>query len=393
MSDITTKRINILVINHDWRNIFLDSFKELRDKMERDQLRPDLNNFFFLSWSTVSYFKNRDDRFASKHMNAGLLRKAKPLLDFCSLFVIPFVMRKQTFVPDVIFIYDLGFMIPSRILKLMYDCPVVYCMTNMPEVYSKTRRLGWLKGLYSKILELCLTRMADVGYTINETMKKYLIKLGYPSKKIVVFASDTIYRDAKHIEQAQRGVVRKKYNINEKYKIILSVGRLEAEKDHQRLLNIFSKLEPSFFLIILGRGSMLDELKKLAGHLGVADRVLFPGFIHREEIWDYYKDADVFILLSKAEALGLVFWEAMYAGVPVIGSRAPGIVETIGENGLRGYLVEENETVSSIEHKISFCLGQSVERDEMVQRAQLYVEQQLSNKVSINDVINKNDSQ
>jgi len=308
-------------------------------------------------------------------------------MDLISVVMVPLTIRRSGFKPDVIFIYDLGFVIPAKILKWMYGSTIVLCMTNMPEVYSRTRRFGWIKGLYSSLLERLFARRVDVGYTINATMKEYLARTGLPENKIKVFASDTIFRDRKHIEQAQAGKVREKYGIQDDQKIILSVGRLEAEKDHPRLLKIFSKLDKSFVLIILGRGSLLEELQELARTLGIADRVIFTGFVHREEIWDYYQDADLFILLSTAEALGLVFWEAMYVGVPVIGSQAPGIVETVGKDGERGRLIQEEESFESIKQKIDFCLNEGEARNAMTVRAKEYVLEQLANKLTINDVI------
>jgi len=380
------KPLNILVINTDWRDIFVTSFQELSDKLERDQLRPDFNNFFFFSWSTISYFKKRDERFSSVHVKT-MWRSFKPFIDLLSILMVPLMVRKYGFKPDVVFIYDLGFVVPAKILKWMYGSTVVLCMTNMPEVYSRTRRFGSIKALYSSVLERLFAPMVDVGYTINVTMKEYFMHVGLPERKIKIFASDTIFRDRKHLEQAQAGRVREKYEIHSDQKIILSVGRLEAEKDHPRLLEIFSKLDKSFVLIILGRGSLLGELQELARTLGIADRVIFTGFVHREEIWDYYKDADLFILLSDAEALGLVFWEAMYVGVPVIGSQAPGIVETVGTDGDRGRLVEKGESFESIKQKIDFCLNPSEARDTMTVRAKEYVITQLANKLTINDVV------
>lgn len=380
------KPLNILVINTDWRDIFGTSFQELSDKLERDQLRPDFNHFFFFSWSTVSYFKKRDERFSSVHVKT-IWRVFKPFTDLLSIPMVPFMVRKYGFKPDVVFIYDLGFVIPAKILKWLYGSTVVLCMTNMPEVYSRTRRFGGIKALYSALLEHLFAPIVDVGYTINATMKEYFVRVGMPEQKIKIFASDTIFRDRKHIEQAWGGKVREKYGIRDNQKIILSVGRLEAEKDHPRLLEIFSKLDKSFVLIILGRGSLLGELQELARTLGVADRVIFTGFVHREEIWDYYKDADLFILLSDAEALGLVFWEAMYIGVPVIGSQAPGIVETVGTDGDRGRLVEKGESFGSVKQKIYFCLNPSEAQNAMTVRAKEYVIEQLANKLTVNDVV------
>lgn len=380
------KPLNILVINHDWRNIFETSFHELYDKLERDRVGPGLNNFFFASWSIVSYIKKRDDRFASAHIQTRF-KSFKPMIDLLSIFWIPYIVSKNNFKPEVIFFYDLGFVMPAKILQWMYGSKIILCLNNMPEVYSKTRRFGMIKGWYSFLLERFFVGFVDVGYTINATMKEYLLRIGLPEKKIKVFAMNTIDRDKDFIAGAQRGRVRKKYGIADNQKILLCVGRLEAEKAYPRLLDIFSKLDKDTYLIALGRGSLLEELQELSQKLGVADRVIFTGFVHRDEIWDYYKDADAFVLLSNAEALGVVFWEAMYVRVPVIGSMAPGIVETLGADGDRGRLVTLDESFEAIKGKIDFCLMPSLEKEAMLDRAKKYVEVQIGNGLSVNDVV------
>lgn len=379
------KPLNILVLNTDWRNIFETCFDELYKKLERDQLRPDFNTFFFFSWSTVSYFKKRDERFSSVHVKT-MGRSFKPFIDLLSVAMVPYEVSKSGFKPDIILIYDLGFMLPAKILKMMYGSTVVFCMTNMPEAYSRTRRFGKIKACYSSILEHFFVRMADIGYTINGTMKKYIMNIGIDKQKVVVFASDTINRDMVHLRASKKGIVRRKYAIKDNSKIILSVGRLEAEKGFPRLLDIFAQLDPSFTFIILGQGSLKGELQEQVQRLGLTPRVFFTGFVDRTKIWDYYHDADLFILLSNVEALGLVFWEAMYMGVPAIGSTAAGIVESLGQHGERGLIVESDEGINSIKEKIKFMLTKSDKRTAMLTQAKHYVEKEIANTVTINDL-------
>lgn len=377
--------LNILVLNTDWRNIFDTGFDELYKKLERDQLRPDFNNFFFFSWSTLSYLKRRNERFSSVHMKT-IWGSFKPILDILSVAVVPYIVRRNNFKPDIIFMHDLGFVLPARILKIMYGSTIVFCMTNMPEVYSRTRHFGSIKAQYSAMLERLFVRMVDVGYTINKTMKRYIMNIGIDESKIVVFASNTILRDIAHIKTSKKGLIREKYNIKDGTKIILSIGRLEAEKGFPRLLDIFSQLDSAYILIILGQGSMQKELQDQVQRLRIAERVIFTGFIDRTKIWDYYNDADLFILLSNAEALGLVFWEAMYMGVPAIGSTVEGIVESLGQHGERGLVVSGDEDIESIKNKIKFMLTDSDKRATMLLSAKQYVEKEISNTVTINDL-------
>lgn len=126
--------------------------------------------------------------------------------------------------------------------------------------------------------------------------------------------------------------------------MLLSVGRLDAQKDQATLLRAFSRLFsqwPEWDLKIIGEGPLRAELSAQVEALGLADRVALPGVTR--DIATEYRGADVFVLPSRYEALGLVTVEAMSYGLPVVGfADCPGTNELI-EDGSSGYLVVPGE--------------------------------------------------
>jgi glycosyltransferase involved in cell wall biosynthesis len=161
------------------------------------------------------------------------------------------------------------------------------------------------------------------------------------------------------------------------------VARLEHEKGLDRLIDALCELKrKDVVLVVAGKGSMRSELEQLALKRGVADRVIFAGAVPREEIWSFYKDADAFLLLSRAEALGLVFWEAMYAGLPVIGSRAVGIVETIGADEERGFFWEPGDGIEALAERLQMCFDRDA-AERRLKLARAYVEAKMSDTNSI----------
>lgn len=78
-------------------------------------------------------------------------------------------------------------------------------------------------------------------------------------------------------------------------------------------------------------------------------------------------------------------------GVPVIGSMAPGIVETFGRNGERGLLFSDTGTVLDFKNKINFCLEESDARSKMIKEARNYVEEQYKNSININQIVELKD--
>lgn len=374
----------IFLVNFDWRNTFQDNFSEFHDKLERDRLNADLNNFFIFSWSNISYFQ-KGQRYTSVHKKTRL-GFFRPFIDVRAIFSIFYTVYKTKVRPDIWLAYDFNSLPALFIVKLIYGGKIFLCLNNQPRIYSNTRKFGKIKSIYSWLVEKMFSKFVDRYLTINSTMSKYIEDLGVSRSKITVFSMNTLDRDMRYIKESRKGQIREKYNVNSDNKVIMTVARLEAEKNYFELLDLFSSLERKFILFILGQGSLLSDLKEHATRLGIIDRVHFVGFITRDMIWDYYNDADVFVLLSKAEALGVVFWEAMYMNIPTIGSNVDGIIESLGRNGERGSVWDSKMGIDGFKKMINFSICPSKERDLMLDSARKYVIDQISNKVTINSI-------
>lgn len=112
--------------------------------------------------------------------------------------------------------------------------------------------------------------------------------------------------------------VRQKYNLDGKF-VIGHVGRFNVQKNHTRLLDIFSrvcKIIPDSVLVLIGEGELQEKMKQKAVNLGIADRVMFLGL--RRDVSDWYNAMDVFVMPSLFEGLPRVGIEAQASGVPCI---------------------------------------------------------------------------
>jgi glycosyltransferase involved in cell wall biosynthesis len=117
---------------------------------------------------------------------------------------------------------------------------------------------------------------------------------------------------------------------------LIAVGRLVRRKGFQHLLAALARLPPQVRLEVIGDGPRARPLRDLASELGVADRVTWPGFLGRSEILERMKRADVYVLSSLHEGLGIVVQEAMFAGLPIVATDNGGQMDLVtdGENGL-----------------------------------------------------------
>jgi glycosyltransferase involved in cell wall biosynthesis len=121
------------------------------------------------------------------------------------------------------------------------------------------------------------------------------------------------------------------------------VGRLSAEKDIGTLREVLRAM-PETRLAIVGDGPTRHELER---HFrGTA--VYFAGYMSGEALAAAYASADLFVMPSKTETLGLVLMEAMAAGCPVVACRAGGIPDAV-EDGVTGFLFDPSDRNGLVE--------------------------------------------
>lgn len=120
---------------------------------------------------------------------------------------------------------------------------------------------------------------------------------------------------------------------------ILSVGRLDPQKDYPTLIRAFSLIHDrvQHNLIILGEGNRRRELERLISELQLDDRVFLPGY--HENPYAYMQRASLFVMSSVWEGLPNVLIEALAVGCPVVSTNCPSGPNEILENGRYGSLV------------------------------------------------------
>lgn len=146
----------------------------------------------------------------------------------------------------------------------------------------------------------------------------------------------------------------------EAYLTVGSIGRLDAMKAHDILIQAIAQVEGTQ-AVILGDGEQRLTLERLAANLGVSDRVQFLGWL--DDPRSYLPKFDVVAMPSRSEGFPLAMVEAMLAARPVIATRVGSMPEAI-LNGETGILIEKNDVTG-----LANALCQL--RDDPVQRTQL----------------------
>ncbi|MHC4607974.1 MAG: glycosyltransferase family 4 protein [Planctomycetota bacterium] len=124
---------------------------------------------------------------------------------------------------------------------------------------------------------------------------------------------------------------RRRLGLPEDGTVLLTLRRLVARMGIENLLRALEGF-PKVRLVVGGDGPLKPGLERLAGDLGMKDRVRFHGYVRDEDMAAIYTAADLFVLPTLAlEGFGLVAIEAMACGTPAAGTPVGAIPEVLGD--------------------------------------------------------------
>ncbi|KLP56117.1 hypothetical protein ABR39_07850 [Enterobacter genomosp. O] len=154
-------------------------------------------------------------------------------------------------------------------------------------------------------------------------------------------------------------------NNNIERKIVLAVGRLTHQKGFDLLLNAWAKVNAhDWCLKIIGDGEEHDNLNALITDLKISNAEIIP---FQNNIHEYYSSAEIFVLSSRFEGLGMVLLEALSSGLACISFDCPAGPKSIitSDNGL---LVPTGDTIK-LSKAISFLINNEEERKRLKNNA------------------------
>jgi glycogen synthase len=125
---------------------------------------------------------------------------------------------------------------------------------------------------------------------------------------------------------------------NRRGRFLVTWGRLQYEKGFHVLLAALARLDEAsgcgdVTLVIVGRGTYTADLQRVAGELGVSDRVDFAGFVSDLDLRVMLHQCSAAVIPSLYEPFGIVALEALASGAPLIATTAGGLAEVLGGTG------------------------------------------------------------
>ena len=244
--------------------------------------------------------------------------------------------------PDLIYgsvcdsvVMPLGFIISKLIGKKFI------CSAHGTDFLVRTRlslKTYYLKGIDKIIVS-------------SNTNKELIMKINHLEEDQLIVIPYALFLQDHEIKQ-NITQIRNELHINPKNFILISVGRHAPRKNFQlviKAMKFLIKTYPyaniKYFLI--GSGKNTEKLKNMTENLGLNNEVIFLGSINDAMKKKYLKASNIFIMPSLAtrksiEGFGIVYLEANYFKLPVIGTISGGIIEAI-EDHKSGLLIKPND--------------------------------------------------
>lgn len=237
-----------------------------------------------------------------------------------------------------------GFMhsmyVPLAAALLGTGVPLIASEHIVPRYY-RTRRLEYVLLTLASLRAKRITALSRaIANQYPAPVRRRMVPIPNP------VAAPTQQRNGKDHEAAEAG------------QVLLTIGRMDNQKDQATLIHAFAAIAsdfPNWRLRIVGDGPLRSDLEALVAHYGLGDRVEMPGVV-RDTVREYIH-ADLFVLPSRYESFGMVAAEALTYGLPVVAfADCPGVNEIV-EDGKNGVLVEERDRTAGLAAALNELLG------------------------------------
>lgn len=161
--------------------------------------------------------------------------------------------------------------------------------------------------------------------------------------------------------------LKQRYKLQDRF-VLLSIGNAIKRKGFDVLIKalaILQKEKPEIpvHLLLITQGEELENYNDLISLYHLTESVDIISKVEQRELVKYYNLADLYIMPSREEPLGLVAIEAMACGTPVLGSAVGGLKEVLADNS--GFLFE-NENIQDLKDKIISIYNNKFDQKELM---------------------------
>lgn len=223
--------------------------------------------------------------------------------------------------------FNMPLISPCPVAATIHDVIYLACPEDLPSPAGR---------LYYRAMMTAAVRVAGQIITDSEFSKSQIVRFLKTDREVAVIYPGVDPALQPVTDAARLHDIRARHGIRGDY--ILYTGIYKPRKNHTGLLRAFRRLlhlGGDASLVIAGPiGEGESELRRLAGQLHFADRVIFTGFVSDYDLPALYSGAHLYACPSLYEGFGFTVLEAMACGVPVVCSAETSLPEVAGAAAL-----------------------------------------------------------
>jgi len=291
-------------------------------------------------------------------------------------YYLPFIARRKIQDFDVIHIHEHRTLLAVIVhyYSKKYNIPyVLQAHGTLPNTIGKQNQKKIFDVLWGNEILKDASKLISVS---NTEVDQYL-QMNVPIEKMVVIPNGIDIDSLSSLPE--KGSFRDRYHINQKH-MILYLGRLHKIKGIDFLLRSFGELvkdiDDSVLILAGPDDSYKDKAKEQIHELGLEKKVIFTGYMGPVDKISAYLDADILVYPSSFEIFGLVPFEAIMSGTPVIVTDDCGCSEFI-KRASCGYLVKYGD-VTDFKCKMRLMLENPEIGSKFVENGQKYITNNLT---------------
>ena len=252
----------------------------------------------------------------------------------------PWKSRKLIYQPVLDFLrsqkYDVIHIHSGSISVLAYEAKAAK-KAGIKKIIVHSHSTG-VKGLKHTLIQTAFSPLLTTYPNVYMACSKEAGEMKFPrsvqNKVIVIKNGINIKRFERNNTRGRE--LREKYHIPDDAYVIGHVGRFTVEKNHSFLIDVFEKVNeaiPNSYLLLVGEGELLEEIRMKANTLKSPGNVIFTGVV--DEPQDYYNAMSCFALPSLYEGFSFVTLEAQANGLPCLVSTGVPDAVIINRNIMR----------------------------------------------------------
>ena len=264
----------------------------------------------------------------------------RPRIPMALQFVLKLLQSRPSLDADLLEFHRLEPVLPLLKSRIPMTC-VVHQFSG--DLLNRGSDIRWkyLPWLFFGLERIVIPRLEHVFCVRSDAVDRYQSNFPERAERISfvpTWVDPEVFRAAQADTAEERRTVRRELDLPEHSEVIISVGRLDSQKDPMLALDTFASINadrPDTSLVLVGDGPLRASVERRIDDLGLSDSVCLAGLRPREGVARLLRNSDLFLLTSAYEGMPMAVLEGLRSGVPVVSTDVGEVGRVIipGKNG------------------------------------------------------------